>query len=146
MPNLFPTFNLPTITPRSAPTARRYYQSPYFDFESGDFVFEPSGKIKMATGREAFEQWCLKVCMTERGTRLAYSTDIGTEFEAAMKMPSVEAVKSSVVRTITESIMCHPCAEWVKNFVFRAAGDSLWVTFDVKGRDWAESSTLTVKY
>lgn len=146
MPNLFPTFNLPTITPRTTPPAVKYYQSPHFDFESGDFVFEPSGKIKMATGREAFEQWCMKVCMTERGTRLAYSTDIGTEFEAAMKMPSVEAVKSSVVRTITESIMCHPCAEWVKNFVFRAEGDSLWVTFDVKGRDWSEAGTLTVKY
>lgn len=137
---------LPTITPRSKPLVRRYYPAPYFDFESGDFVFLPDGKIKMAIGREAFEQWCLKVCMTERGTRLAYSTDIGTEFEAAMKMPSVEAVKSSVVRTITESIMCHPCAEWVKNFIFRAEGDSLWVTFDVKGRDWSEAGTLTVKY
>ena len=146
MPMLYPTFNLPTITPRSKPLVRRYYPAPYFDFESGDFVFLPDGKMKMASPKEAFEQWVLKVCMTERGTRLAYSTDIGTEFEAAMKMPSVEAVKSSVVRTITESIMCHPCAEWVKNFVFRAEGDSLWVTFDVKGRDWAEASTLTVKY
>ena len=146
MPNLFPTFNLPTLSISTAPKTKRYYQSPSFDFETGDFLIDRAGRPIMSDGRETFEQWCLKVCMTERGTRLAYSDKIGTEFEAAMKEPDQDAVKSSVVRTITETILVNPAAEWVKNFSFRSEADSLWVTFEVKGRPWAEAGTLTVRY
>ena len=146
MPQLYPTINLPTLmAPRSQPAQKVYKVAPYFSFEVGDFLFDSAGRVIMADGKETFEQWCIKVCSTERGTRLAYSDKIGTEFEAAMKEPDIEAVKSSVVRTITESILVNPAAEWVKNFSLTSEGDSLWVTFEVKARPWAEASTLTVK-
>ena len=145
MPNLYPTLKLPTlITPRTAAGQKKYYPAPYFDYESGDFLFDSAGRPIMASGKETFEQWCLKVCTTERGTCLAYSDKIGGEFEAAMKMPDVEAVKSSIIRTITETILVNPVTEWVKNFSFESVGDELKVSFDVKGRQWQEVSHLTI--
>ena len=146
MPNLFPTFNLPTLNISTAPKTKRYYQSPSFDFETGDFLIDRAGRPIMSDGRETFEQWCLKVCMTERGTRLAYSDKIGTEFEAAIHFTDPAAVKSSIIRTISESILVHPAAEYVKNFQFKSEGDSLQVSFDVKSRDFDDASRLTVAY
>ena len=147
MPQLYPTITLPTLmAPRSQPAQKVYKVAPYFSFEVGDFLFDNAGRVIMADGKETFEQWCIKVCSTERGTKLAYSDKIGTEFESAMKEPDQDAVKSSVVRTITETILVNPVAEWVKNFSFAVEGDSLWVTFEVKGREWAEAGTLTVRY
>ena len=144
VPNIYPTLNLPTlIQPRSS-TQKKYFPSPYFNFDSGDFLFDRAGRPIIADEKETFEQWCLKVCMTERGTRLAYSDKIGGEWEAAMKESDVEAVKSSIIRTITETILINPAAEWVKNFSFEAAGDELKVSFDVKGQAWLEPSRLTI--
>ena len=146
MPNLFPTFNLPTLSISTAPRTKRYYTAPSFDFETGDFLIDRAGRPVMSDGRETFEQWCLKVCMTERGTRPAYTDKIGTEFEAAIHFEDPAAVKSSIMRTITESILVHPNAEYVKNFQFKSEGDSLYVTFDVKGREFDDTSRLTVVY
>lgn len=146
MPSLYPTISLPTlVAPPTTPSERKYLPAPFFDLESGDFLFDSAGRFIFADGKEAFEQWCVKVCATERGTRLAYSDKVGTEFEAAMHMSDPEAVKSSIIRTITESIMVHPAAEYVKDFQFRMSGDNLYVTFTVKGKPWAEASQLTVR-
>ncbi len=147
MPQIYPVITLPTLmAPRSQPVEKVYKVAPFFSFEIGDFLFDAAGRVIMADGKETFEQWCIKVCATERGTRLAYSDKIGTEFEAALKEPDQNAVKSSIVRTITETILVNPVAEWVKNFSFTTEGDSLWVTFTVKGRPWAEAGNLTVRY
>ena len=99
----------------------------------------------MATPKETFETWCLKVCITERGTRLAYSDKIGTEFAALAGIDDNERVKSSIIRTITESLMVHPQTAWVKNFRFRTEADKLFVSFDVKGKDFDTPGHLEVR-
>ena len=145
MASIYPQINLPTlVAPTPESRVQKYYPAPYFDFEKGDFIFDGAGRPIIASGKEAFEQWCLKTCMTERNTRLAYSDKIGGEFERVMKETDPEAVKSSIIRTITETIMVNPATEWVKNFIFFSEGDSLWVTFEVKGREWDEASTITL--
>lgn len=145
MPQLYPTINLPTlVAPPVTPRDKKYLPAPAFNFEAGDFLLDSAGRPIMADGKTAFEDWCIKVCATERNTRLAYSDKIGTEFEALIHEPDPEAVKSSVIRTITESILVHPAAEYVKDFSFKAEGDNLYVSFLVKGKDWAEASQLTV--
>ena len=96
-------------------------------------------------GQEAFEKWCMKTCMVERGTRLAYSDKIGVEMIAALKESTADAVKSSIVRTLTEAILVHPLAEYVKNFAFRIEADKIQIDFTVKGRDLPEQNlTLTL--
>ena len=77
---LFPVFDLPEI-PDDPEYEERYRSSVAFDFDKGDFVRDGSNKMVRADGREAFMQWCWKVVQTEREAFLAYSDEIGTEFE-----------------------------------------------------------------
>ena len=87
MPNLYPEINLPTlILPRSA-QPKKNFVSPSFDFNSGDFLIDSAGRPVMADTQETFEQWCLKVATTERGSRLAYSTNYGVEPNSAVPPP-----------------------------------------------------------
>ena len=83
--------------------------------------------------------------MTERGTRLAYTDKIGTEFNALAGVDDNERVKSSIIRTITESLMVHPQTAWVKNFRFKTVADNVWVSFDVQGKDFDAPSRLEVR-
>lgn len=146
MPNLYPTINLPTlIQPKPTANKQKYYPSIAFNFEQGDFVFGGDGRPIMADEKTTFEDWCVKTCMTERGTKLAYSDKIGGEWEKAMRENDHNAVKSSIIRTITETIMVNPAAEYVKDFEFEGSGDELKVSFTVKGKPWLDASRLTVR-
>ena len=84
---LFPVFDLPEI-PDDPEYEERYRPSVAFDFEKGDFVRDGSNKMVRADGREAYMQWCWKVVQTEREAFLAYSDEIGTEFEIRGKVRS----------------------------------------------------------
>ncbi|MBQ3336284.1 MAG: DUF2634 domain-containing protein [Selenomonadaceae bacterium] len=146
MSSLYPTINLPKlVAPTSRATVRTNRVAPFFNFKFGEFEFIPNGKPRMATPKETFEQWCIKAVYTERGSRLAYSDKIGTEFAALAGVNDNERVKSSIIRTITESLMVHPQCAWVKNFSFRSVGDNLWVTFDVQGKEFDTPSHLEVR-
>ena len=145
MASIYPEINLPTlVAPRRKSTSNQNKATPYFDFRFGEFSFAPSGKPIMASPREAFEQWCIKVCYTERNTKLAYSDKIGVEFHELAGMNDIQAVKSKIIRTITEAIMVHPAAERVKNFSFKIEGDNVWVSFDVKAK-YLDESRLEVQ-
>jgi len=147
MPNLYPTVNLPSLMkPQISDSEKKYRSAPLFDFQTGDFIRDGAGRIVMTNGKEAFAQWCLKVCVTERGTKLAYSDKIGTEIMSAVKESDAESVKSSIERTITEALMVNPVTEYVKNFSFSIDGDHLFVDFVVKGKNWAEEIALKVGY
>lgn len=61
-----------------------------------------------ADGREAFMQWCWKVIQTEREAFLAYSDDIGTEFEDMEDFPDKDSRESEIERTITDALLVHP--------------------------------------
>ena len=145
MPSLYPQIKLPTlIKPRTVAHTQKYYPAPAFNFETGDFIFDGAGRMVMTDEKTAFEDWAIKVCSTERGTKLAYSDKIGCEWIKAMKENDADAVKSSIVRTITETLFVNPATEWVKNFEFEGAGDELKVRFDVKGKYWLDASRLTI--
>lgn len=145
MPSIYPQINLPTlIKPRAVAHTQKYYPAPAFNFETGEFLISGDGKLIMADEKTAFEDWCIKTCMTERNTRLAYSDKIGCEWYNVYKEPDQEAVKSSIIRTITETIMTHPAAEYVRDFEFEGTGDQLKVSFDVKGKAWLDTSRLTI--
>ncbi len=142
---LFPVFEVPQVQTPAAAAERKYRRSVSFDFETGDFVRDGSGNMVEADGREAYMQWCLKVCDTERFTCLSYSTDIGPEMIDALAQPSREAVESAIERTITEALMVNPKTEYVRGFTFRWEADTLYCTFIVKGQDW-EEMTISRKY
>ena len=147
MPNLYPTFNLPTISKPLRTKEEDFYKpAPLFDFEKGDFVLDGAGRLVMATGKEAYIQWCIKACITERYTKMAYSDKYGVEIAAAIKEPDRQAVQSAIIKTITEALMVHPATEYVRQFQVRWDSEHVYVTFLVKGKQWLEENKLTLKY
>lgn len=137
--SLFPVFDLPDVPEDEE---EKYFPSVYFDFKQGDFVLDGAHRMIQADGREAYRQWCLKMVDTEREACLAYSGDLGTEFEGIGG--SREVVESDIEETITDALMMHPCTEYVSDFEFEHAGDSCWVKFVVKGYGYDEE-TLSVE-
>ena len=147
MPSLYPTVNLPSISkPLKTKEDEIYKPAPLFDFEKGDFVLDGAGRPVMATGKEAYIQWCMKTCITERYTRMAYSDNYGVEIASAVKQSDIQAVQSAIIKTITEALMVHPATEYVRNFQFRWDGDHLFVTFKVKGKKWLDAEEITIGY
>ena len=146
--SIYPTFSLPAVAIDAEDAKRKSYkQSLYFDYEKGDISMDATHRPILAEGREAFCQWCLKQCVTERGTRLSYSDKIGVEIvKAAREENDIQAIESAIQRTITEALMVNQETEYVRNFRFSWDGaDSLQVTFTVKGHEWDEG-TLSVTY
>lgn len=104
---LFPVFDLPEI-PDNPEYDERYYPSVYFDFETGDFLRDGAGRMIASAGREAYMQWCLKVASTERLSCLAYSDDIGTEFDDLAEIPDRESRESEIERDDYRGIVGAP--------------------------------------
>lgn len=140
MASCYPTISLPRLI---KPQSRRTKNltggvAPLFDFLAGDFIIH-AGKPQLVSAAEAFEQWVLKICSTERNTKLCYSDKIGTEFSKIPKMNDREAIKSHITRTLTEAILVHPRAKAVRDFTFTYQDpDSVLVGFVVLS-DYGES-------
>jgi len=132
MPNLYPTFELPTIVEQEQPQlAPEYPESYLFDFEKGDFVRDAAGKIVVADGHQAWVQWCVKTVMTERFACLAYSWNYGVEVKQARKQPDRALMEMEIERTITEALMADLRTELVKDFTFQWHADELYVSFTI---------------
>jgi hypothetical protein len=132
MPNLYPTFEPPTIVEQEQPQlAPEYPKSYLFDFEKGDFVLDGAGRMVIADGYTAWAQWCVKTILTERFAYLAYSRNYGVEIDEALKQPTRAAVETEVERTITEALLTDPRTYAVRDFSFEWRGDKLYVSFTV---------------
>ena len=132
---LFPVWEVPQVQTPAAATERKYRRSVSFDFEAGDFARDGSGNMVEADGREAYIQWCLKACDTERFTCLAYSADIGTETIEALAQPTRQAVESAIermgiapvlARNGSDSWLFHKGSSEIRIFVYD--GDYLFST------------------
>lgn len=132
MPNLYPTFEPPTIVEQEQPQlAPEYPKSYLFDFEKGDFVLDGAGRIVIADGYTAWVQWCVKAIITERFSYLAYSGNYGVEIDKALKQPTRALVEMEIERTITEALMADPRTELVRDFSFKWRADELYVSFTI---------------
>jgi len=140
--SLFPVFDMPDILEEEE-DEEKYQPSVYFDFELGDFVLDGAHRMVKADGREAYIQWCLKMVETERDSYLAYSQEIGTEFEE-IRNDDQESFKAEVEQTITDALMVHPATEYVRDFEFEFVGDEFYVSFVIKGYPWEEEALTAV--
>lgn len=117
--------------------AAGYRYSVFFDFDKGDFVAGHDGKLKGATGIEAWEQWCQKVIQTQRYAHEAYSSDIGIDFEKAVQAESRAEAENILNREITEALMADPAerTQYVGDISFSWHGDGCDVTVPIQGID-----------
>lgn len=146
---LFPVFDVPGTDAGDDTFDMEYRRSVKWDPQAGDFVCDRAGNMVACDGREAFMIWCYKMVQTERYDHMAYTPqvcgcDLGSELEEARKESDHDITQSMVRRTITEALMVNPRTEYVRNFTFLWEGDSLHVSFDVKGTGWDETFRITL--
>ncbi len=134
--SLYPVFDIPTAQSENEDTGKVFKPCPLFDFDTGDFVLDGSGRVVMVDGNDAYILWVLKALGTQEGASLSYM-DFGIDSEGALAEISRDAAESAFERTITETLMCHPCTERVYDFVFEWEPDNLHIEFTVKPRSWA---------
>ena len=114
-----------------------YKPSVFFDFNKGDFVINYDGKLKEASGYEAWKQWCIKTCMTQRFACEAYSDDIAIDFEKALKAETRAETESILRREIEEALMADPSERtlYVGTIDFNWQADFCLVDAQIQGID-----------
>lgn len=115
--------------------AEAYRPSMFFDAASGDFIRQNDGRIKEATGAEAWEQWCHKAICTQRGACEAYGDEFGVDFERVLQAESREEAENILNRQIKEALMGDQAGrtQFVGQIEFFWKADSLSVTVPVTG-------------
>lgn len=132
MANLFPTADagVEAAPADSAPVS--FGRSYRFDYEAGEFVLTPTGKIAAAEGTDAWLEWCAKALQTERYRYLVYSRNYGQEFDSLIGLGlSRAAVESEISRMATEALMADPRTAAVRNFSFSWESDRCSYTCEV---------------
>ncbi len=126
MPDLFPVFEMPELTEQTRATVE-YPKSYLFDFEKGDFARDGTGKVLIADGHTAWAQWCVKTLLTERFSRLAYSSNYGVEIEEIINEKQRKTTEARIAMTITEALLSDARTGSVSDFSFTWNGDNLLV-------------------
>ena len=129
--NLFPTADIPDFSPGSQNYDTTYRPSLMWDLAEGDFVRTPSNKVPRSEGTEAYKIWCVKAVYTQRYTCLAYSDEMGTEMDDAIRYNDENAVELAIQRTIQEALMVNPRTVSVEDFQFTWNSGRVSVRFTV---------------
>lgn len=133
MPNLFPTEGIQT-QPETVETASEvsFGKSWQFDFDKGEFVLTPAGKVAETSDVDAWLEWCRKALQTARYRYLVYSRNYGQEFDALISRHlSREGNESEIKRITTETLMIDPRTASVGNFKFSWEGDTVYFSCEV---------------
>ncbi|QJD86720.1 DUF2634 domain-containing protein [Cohnella herbarum] len=103
-----------------------------FDFEAGEFVTTPSGKIAGSEGKEAWLEWCKKALMTERYRHLVYSRNYGQEFNELIRSGlSRSAIEMEIERITIETLMSDPRTASVDGFTYEWSEDGCYFNCNV---------------
>lgn len=144
MADLYPTFEVPVIDEQAESSDTNEKRSAYFDFEKGDFAVDETGRIREATGSEAWKNWCAKCVLTQRYAYLGYSDNYGVELSEAFEEPNKSAQQSMLEHTISEALLADPYGRtvYVKDFRFDWQADGVEVTFTVVGVENQEEQII----
>ena len=77
-------------------------------FSDGDLQRDGQYQVVEASGLEAWEQWCVKATLTERYSSPIYTTDVGVEYQQAMKAETHDKAESILNKNINEALMADP--------------------------------------
>lgn len=127
MANLFPTAT-PAEEPVAAESEQVFFgRSWRFDFEAGEFVTTPTGKVAGSEGKEAWIEWCKKALLTERYRYLVYSRNYGQEYAELIRsgLPR-SAIEMEIQRITTETLMSDPRTANVDNFTYEWDGEGCY--------------------
>lgn len=128
MANLFPTGSLETTTLTDS-TNVDYKGSYAIDFETGEFIKNSDGTIKVLDAFEAYIQWCQLAMMTTRYKYIAYSSKFGKD--SIDKSVDKKAMELELIRVTREALMVHPMTSNVDNFIFEWKDSEVYYTYEV---------------
>lgn len=134
MPNLFPTEEVPATSELTEAQASQvqFGRSWKFDFDAGEFILTPTGKVQETEDVDAWLEWCRKALHTARYRYLIYSRNYGHEFEDLIgRGLTREAIESEIKRIATECLMVDPRTAAVENFTFEWKEDAVYFTCEV---------------
>lgn len=133
MANLYPTVEAEVAQASDSDSGTVAFGRSYrFDFEAGEFVLTPTGRIAALEDTDAWLQWCAKALLTERYRYLAYSRGYGQEFDSLIGLGLTrEAAESEIARIATETLMADPRTAAVRNFSFSWERDGCIFTCEV---------------
>lgn len=143
MAELFPTFSVPSEIGYEEEKTVGYKPSVFFDYSKGDFAQGPNGDMSiLATGEEAWVQWCIKACTTQRGAFPAYDESYGVDYENILRESDEKLQYALLEKEITESIMSdeYKRTKLVNNFSFEKVVDGLLISVDITGIDGTSQS------
>jgi len=130
MPNIFPTESTTTTQARNQQV--KFGKGWRFDFEAGEFVLTPTGKVAPANELEAYMQWCEKALRTPRYRHMIYSRNYGSEFDDLIGRGYPKAiVESEITRIVTETLMTDPRTGSIQNSSFSWGNDGVYFSCDV---------------
>ncbi|NFN63901.1 DUF2634 domain-containing protein [Clostridium botulinum] len=129
MPNLFPTANEETIN-LEEDTQQKFKGSYAINFETGEFIKNSDGTIKILDEFEAYVQWCEKAMLTARYTYGAYSDRYGKDIIGS-DITDKKFVELELKRITQEALMVHPLTKSVDSFSFEWKGSDVYYSFEV---------------
>jgi len=95
-----------------------------FDYDAGEFMLTPTGKVAHADARDAWVEWCQKAMHTERYHYLAYTRSHGHEFDDLIGSKlSRPALESEIQRMVIEALLVNPRTASVGSFQFTWESD-----------------------
>ena len=139
MLNLFPIGSLDTttLTDNSSVDFKGTYA---FDFETGEFIRNTDGSIKILNKFEAYVQWCQKAMLTNRYKYSAYSSKFGKDILGSTL--DKKAIELELKRITQETLLVHPMTESVDTFIFTWDGSAVYYTYKVTSTT-GQTATLT---
>lgn len=144
MANLFPIGSLETITLKE--NKQIEFKGSYaVNFETGKFIKNLDGTIKILDAFEGYIQWCYLAMMTARYKYRAYSSKFGKDVIGSV--PDNKAMELELKRVTQEALMVHPMTESVDNFSFDWRNGEVYYEYEVqtvKGQKKVLTSTEKV--
>lgn len=129
MANLFPDGSLETVTIKE--NTKIEFKGTYaINFETGEFIRNPDGSIKVLDEFEGYIQWCEKAMLTTRYKYRAYSSRYGKDIIGSFK--DEKAMELEIKRITQEALMVHPMTESVDNFIFNWLNGEVYYEYEVK--------------
>ena len=129
MPNLFPTKNEESINLEE--NKQQEFKGSYaINFETGEFIKNPDGTIKILDEYEAYAQWCEKTLLTARYKYGAYSNRYGKDIIGS-DIIDKKFIELELKRITQEALMVHPLTKSVDSFSFEWKGSDVYYNFEV---------------
>ena len=129
MNNLFPDGSLEEITLKED-TPIELKKTYAINFETGEFMKNPDGSIKLLNEFDSYIQWCQKAMMTARYKYAAYSNLYGKDIIGSTSLDK-KAMELEIKRVTREALMVHPFTQDVSSFSFIWGNGEVFYTYEV---------------